>query len=81
MLIGLGSPFFLNGIMTSYENLITIDAEFASALLKNVPFIFTIIGAVLAFLLINCFITSKENIFAYKMTSYYRQFYVYLIKK
>jgi hypothetical protein len=69
MIIGLGSPFFLNGIMISYENLITIDAEFASALLKNVPFIFTIVGAILAFLLINCFITSKETIFAYKMTS------------
>lgn len=81
MLIGLGSPFFLNGIMISYENLITIDAEFASALLKNVPFIFTIVGATLAFLLINCFLTSKETIYAYKMTSWYRQFYVYLVQK
>jgi hypothetical protein len=81
MVIGLGSPFFLNSIMISFENLITIDAEFASALLKNVPFIFTIIGAILAFLLINCFITSKEEIFDYKMSSYYRQFYTFLIKK
>jgi hypothetical protein len=81
MVIGLGSPLFLNNITTSFEHLIAIDAEFASALLKNVPFIFTVLGAVLAFLLINCFSTDKQVIFSYKMSSYYRQFYTFLIKK
>ena len=81
MIIGLGSPLFLNNITTSFENLIMIDSEFASALLKNVPFLFTIIGGLLAFLLINCSITSKQIIFSYKIGSYYRQFYTFLIKK
>jgi len=81
MIIGLGSPFFLNSVTISFEHLICIDAEFASALLKNIPFIFTVVGALFAFLVINCFLTSKQVIFNYKMTSLYRQFYTFLIKK
>jgi len=81
MIIGLGSPFFLNSVTISFEHLICIDAEFASALLKNIPFIFTVAGALFAFLVINCFLTSKQVIFNYKMTSLYRQFYTFLIKK
>jgi hypothetical protein len=46
-----------------------------------VPFLFTIIGGLLAFLLINCSITSIQIIFSYKIGSYYRQFYTFLIKK
>jgi hypothetical protein len=81
MIIGLGTPFFVNSIMISFENLIIIDSEFISSLLKNIPFIFTILGFVISFFLINCFITSKETIFTYKMTSYYRQFYTFLTQK
>jgi hypothetical protein len=81
MVIGLGSPLFGNGIITSFENLVIIDSEFASAFAKNIPFMFTILGAILAFFLINCSYSSKQVIFAYKMSSYYRQFYTYLIKK
>jgi hypothetical protein len=81
MVIGLGSPLFSNSITTSFEHLISIDAEFASALLKNIPFIFTIVGALLAFLAINCSVTSKDVIFFYKMSAFYRQFYKFLIRK
>lgn len=81
MFLGLGSPFFMNSITTSFENLVAIDAEFASASLKNIPFFLTLLGAVLSFLLINCSITSKEVIFDYKMSKFYRKLYNFLSKK
>jgi hypothetical protein len=81
MFLGLGSPFFMNTITTSFEHLVAIDAEFASASLKNIPFFLTILGAVLSFLLINCSITSKEVIFSYKMSKFYRKLYNFLSKK
>jgi hypothetical protein len=49
--------------------------------LKNIPFFLTLLGAVLSFLLINCSITSKEVIFDYKMSKFYRKLYNFLSKK
>jgi len=49
--------------------------------LKNIPFIFTILGASLSFLLINCCITSKAVIFDYKIGFFYRNLYSFLSKK
>lgn len=57
LFIGVGSPFFLTSLITNFENLSILEAEFAPAILKNIPFIFTILGALLSFLLINCCIT------------------------
>jgi NADH-ubiquinone oxidoreductase chain 5 len=81
MFLGFGSPFFLNAITTSFEHLVTVDAEFAPASLKNVPFFLTILGAGLSFLLINCSITSKQVIFSYKMSKVYRKLYNFLSKR
>jgi NADH-ubiquinone oxidoreductase chain 5 len=59
LMIGLGSLFF-NNVYTSYFNFCLIDSEFLSALIKNIPFIFTCLGAFLSFLLIHCFSVSKR---------------------
>lgn len=59
LMIGLGSLFF-NNIYTSYFNFCLIDSEFLPALIKNIPFIFTCLGASLSFLLIHCFGISKQ---------------------
>jgi hypothetical protein len=58
-----------------------LEAEFAPAILKNIPFIFTILGALLSFLLINCCITSKVVIFDFKIGFFYRNLYSFLSKK
>ena len=81
MFIGVGSPFFLTSLITNFENLALLEAEFAPAILKNIPFIFTILGASLSFLLINCCITSKAVIFDYKIGFFYRNLYSFLSKK
>jgi NADH-ubiquinone oxidoreductase chain 5 len=59
LMIGLGSLFF-NNIYTGYFNFCLIDSEFLPALIKNIPFIFTCLGASLSFLLIHCFGVSKQ---------------------
>jgi len=59
LMIGLGSLFF-NNIYTSYYNFCLIDSEFLSAIIKNIPFVFTCLGAFLSFLLIHCFSISKQ---------------------
>jgi len=81
LFIGVGSPFFLTSLITNFENLALLEAEFAPAVLKNIPFIFTVLGALLSFFLINCSITSKAVIFDYKIDFFYRNLYSFLSKK
>lgn len=81
LFIGVGTPLFLTSITTSFENLVLLEAEFAPSLLKNIPFILTLLGALLSFFLINCSITSKSVIFDYKIGFFYRTLYSFLIKK
>ena len=81
MFIGLGTPFFLTSLTTNFENLVLLEAEFAPTLLKNIPFIFTLLGALLSFFLINCSVTSKTVIFDYKIGFFYRNLYSFLTKK
>jgi len=81
LFIGVGTPLFLTSITTSFENLVLLEAEFAPSLLKNIPFILTLFGALLSFFLINCSITSKSVIFDYKIGFFYRTLYSFLIKK
>lgn len=81
LFIGVGSPFFLTSLITNFENLALLEAEFAPAILKNIPFIFTVLGALLSFFLINCCITSKAVIFDYKIDFFYRNLYSFLSKK
>ena len=63
LFIGVGTPFFITSLTTNFENLVLLEAEFAPTILKNIPFIFTLLGALLSFFLINCSITSKTVIF------------------
>lgn len=81
LFVGVGTSFFLTSISINFENLVLLEAEFAPTLLKNIPFILTIFGAILSFLLINCSATSKNVIFDYKIGGFYRTLYNFLIKK
>jgi hypothetical protein len=81
MIIGLGSPFFNSSIFIFRDSLFIIDSEFSSAILKNIPFYFTILGAFLSFLVINCSFASKEIIYSYKISSVYMFIFTFLVKK
>lgn len=81
MFIGLGTPFFGNSIYNNQLEHNLIDSEFLHSFIKNIPFIVTILGAFLSLLLINCFNMSKEIVYNYKMTLFYRYFYSFLNKK
>jgi NADH-ubiquinone oxidoreductase chain 5 len=81
LFIGVGTPFFLTSLTTNFDNLVILEAEFAPTILKNIPFIFTFLGALLSFFLINCSVTSKTVIFDYKVGFLYRNVYSFLTKK
>jgi NADH-ubiquinone oxidoreductase chain 5 len=81
MIIGLGTPFFSSSIHNTYQNFNLVDSEFLHAFLKNIPFIFTMLGASLSLLLINCFSVSKKAVFGFKMSGAYRALYTFLNKK
>jgi len=78
LVIGLGS-FYFNSIYTNYHNFNMIDSEFLPVLIKNIPLFFTIIGALLSLLLINCFNANKIAVFDLKIKT--RLFYFFLNKK
>ena len=80
LMIGLGSLFF-NNVYTSYYNFCLIDSEFLPALIKNIPFIFTCLGAVLSSLLIHCFANNKRFIMDLKLHPISKMFYTFLNKK
>jgi NADH-ubiquinone oxidoreductase chain 5 len=81
LFIGLGTPIYLNNIFILPSNLIAIDSEFANAFLKNLPFIFTIFGALLSWLLINCHLLNKKTVYNLKISKIYRNFYSFLSQK
>ena len=81
LFIGLGSSFFGSSIFIFQDNWLLIDSEFSLAILKNIPLMFTILGLILSFLLINCTITSKHAIFSYKIGWLYRSIFIFLSKK
>jgi NADH-ubiquinone oxidoreductase chain 5 len=80
LMIGLGSLFY-NNVYSHYYNFCIIDSEFLSALIKNIPFIFTCLGILLSFLLIHCFNVDKRAVMDFKMKPISRMFYVFLNKK
>jgi hypothetical protein len=57
------------------------DSEFLPALVKNIPFFFTIFGAFFSLILIHCFGVSRIYVFDLKMLPVFRSIYVYLNKK
>jgi NADH-ubiquinone oxidoreductase chain 5 len=80
LMIGLGSLFY-NNIHTNFNTFCIIDSEFLPALIKNVPFIFTCVGALFSLLLINCFNMSKRQIMDFKLQPIPRALYTFLNKK
>jgi len=81
MFIGLGTSFFGNSIFNNSYNFNLIDSEFLPALIKNIPFVFTLLGALLSLFLINCFGISKTAIYNLKISKAYRTFYTFLTQK
>jgi proton-translocating NADH-quinone oxidoreductase chain L len=81
LVIGVGSPTFGNSIFNNNFNYNLIDSEFLSASLKNIPFVCTLLGILLSTFLINCWLVSKDTIFAAKMSRSYRTFYTFLTQK
>jgi len=80
LIIGLGSLFF-NLTYTNYYNFNMFDSEFLPAVIKNVPLVFTILGATLSLLLINCCSVNKHYVFEQKMHPVSRFVYIFLNKK
>jgi hypothetical protein len=80
LVIGLGSLFY-NLTYTNLCNFDIIDSEFLSAFIKNLPFLFTILGAFCSLLLIACFNINKSLVFNFKMTAIGQFFYKFLNKK
>jgi NADH-ubiquinone oxidoreductase chain 5 len=78
LVIGLGSLYF-NSVSINFFNFNLIDSEFLNAVVKNIPFIFTLLGAYLSLLLINCFNINKDFVFNQKLKA--RAFYTFLNKK
>lgn len=81
MLIGSGTSLFGSSIHNCHENLNSVDSEFLHAFFKNLPFIFSFFGGLLSFFFINCFFLSKESIFSYKTTTFYKNLYTFFIQK
>jgi NADH-ubiquinone oxidoreductase chain 5 len=80
LIIGLGSNFF-NNVFINYYNFNLIDSEFLHALIKNIPFIFTVLGSLFSLALIHCFYLDKEAIYNFKLQKLPRLFYIFLNKK
>ena len=80
LIIGLGSLYF-NLVYTNFYNFNLFDSEFLPALVKNIPLIFTLLGAFSSLLLINCLSVNKSYIFDKKMEPGFRVIYKFLNKK
>jgi hypothetical protein len=79
-MIGLGSLFF-NNVYTNFDNFNLIDSEFLVAWIKNIPFVFTVVGAVFSLLLINCYNVSKSYVLDLKLQPLPKTIYTFLNKK
>jgi len=78
LVIGLGSLYY-NSVTTNFYNFNIIDSEFLNSIIKNIPFFFTVFGALLSLFLINCFNINKNFVFNQKLKL--RGFYIFLNKK
>jgi NADH-ubiquinone oxidoreductase chain 5 len=74
LVIGLGTTSFQNTIFTSVNHMTIVDSEFLSSLIKNVPFLFTILGCLLACVIVyNSKSLSTVAIFHYKTSDAFRK--------
>jgi NADH-ubiquinone oxidoreductase chain 5 len=81
LVIGLGSLFY-NLTFTNFCNFDIIDSEFLSSFIKNIPLLFTCLGAFFSLLLICCYNISKDFVFEQKtLKQGGRFFYKFLNKK
>jgi len=80
LMIGLGSLFF-NNVHTNFYNFCLVDSEFLPSLIKNIPFIFTCLGALFSLVLIHCFSISKRTVMDFKLQPLPKALYTFLNKK
>jgi len=80
LIIGLGSLFF-NATHTDIAHFDLVDSEFLDAVIKNIPFFFTVLGALMSLFLINCFNVNKKFVFDVKLHPISKAFYKFLNKK
>jgi len=80
-MIGLGSPVFGNSVSNNNYCFDIIDGEFLTASLKNIPLLCTIVGMSTSSIFIYCLGLPKKSVFNLKMTSVYRQLFVFLTQR
>jgi len=78
MYIGAGSNFFGAAIFVKPENLSIINAEFLPPLIKLIPVIFSLFGALLAIVLYTKFPQKLVNL---KLSKIGKDFYIFLSNK
>lgn len=83
MFVGLGTPFFEGSIFVKYTPTM-LDGEFLSAVIKNIPLIFTVSGVGLSALFIHFGSFASPfsfSLFDIKMSSFPRNLYIFLSQK
>jgi NADH:ubiquinone oxidoreductase subunit 5 (subunit L)/multisubunit Na+/H+ antiporter MnhA subunit len=83
MFVGLGTPFFEGSIFVNYTPTM-LDGEFLSAIIKNIPLIFTIAGVGLSALFIHFGSIASPftfSLFDIKMSNTVRSLYIFLSQK
>jgi hypothetical protein len=72
---------YFNSVYINYSHFDLIDSEFLHSWIKNIPFVFTVLGAGLSLFLINCFNMDKKYIMELKLQPWFKPFYIFLNKK
>jgi hypothetical protein len=80
VMIGLGSNSF-NSVTINYFNFDLIDSEFLTAIVKNIPFFFTLLGFMLSLFMINCFNVNEKNVLDFMLLAFPKKIYKFLNKK
>lgn len=78
LLVGLGTSYWGGSILTLPIHYYMLESEFLTGLVKNVPFVFSILGSVLSVLVLSIF---KSSIFSLTSTVFGRKGYLYLNRK
>ena len=78
MFIGLGSSFWGNSLFTLPNNYLFFDSEFLLFSIKLIPVIFSIFGAIIAFLL---YLNFQKNLYNFKLSNLGYNLYTFLNKK